>query len=50
MITLQPVTLARDGIRLEPLSLAHGPEVAEAVTDGELWKLWFTSEIGRAHV
>jgi RimJ/RimL family protein N-acetyltransferase len=43
MITLQPVTLARDGIRLEPLSLAHGPEVAEAVTDGELWKLWFTS-------
>ena len=43
MITLQPVTLVRDGIRLEPLSLAHGPEVAEAVTDGELWKLWFTS-------
>jgi N-acetyltransferase len=43
MITLQPVPLARDGIRLEPLSLAHGPEVAEAVTDGELWKLWFTS-------
>ncbi len=43
MISLHPVTLARDGIRLEPLSLAHGPEVAEAVTDGELWKLWFTS-------
>ena len=43
MITLQPVTLERDGIRLEPLVLAHGPDVAEAVTDGELWKLWFTS-------
>jgi RimJ/RimL family protein N-acetyltransferase len=43
MITLQPVTLERDGIRLEPLSLAHGPEVADAVTDGELWKLWYTS-------
>jgi len=43
MITLHPVMLERDGIRLEPLSLAHGPEVAEAVTDGELWKLWFTS-------
>jgi len=43
MITLQPVTLVRDGIRLEPLSLAHGPEVADAVTDGELWKLWYTS-------
>ena len=43
MITLHPVTLERDGIRLEPLSPAHGPEIAEAVTDGELWKLWFTS-------
>lgn len=43
MITLHPVTLERDGIRLEPLSLAHGPEIAEAVRDGELWKLWFTS-------
>ena len=43
MITLQPVILERDGIRLEPLVLAHGPDVAEAVTDGELWKLWFTS-------
>lgn len=43
MITLHPVTLERDGIRLEPLAPAHRPEVAEAVTDGELWKLWFTS-------
>ena len=42
MITLQPVTLERDGIRLEPLSLAHGPEIADAVTDGALWQLWFT--------
>jgi RimJ/RimL family protein N-acetyltransferase len=43
MITLHPVTLERDGIRLEPLSPAHGPEISEAVKDGELWKLWFTS-------
>ena len=43
MITLHPVTLEQDGIRLEPLTMAHGPEVAEAVTDGDLWKLWFTS-------
>jgi len=43
MIALQPVTLERDGIRLEPLSLAHGPEIADAVTDGALWQLWFTS-------
>jgi N-acetyltransferase len=43
MITLSPVTLERDGIKLEPLLLAHGPEIAEAVTDGALWQLWFTS-------
>lgn len=43
MITLEPVTLERDGIRLEPLSLAHGPELSEAVADGELWKLWYTA-------
>jgi RimJ/RimL family protein N-acetyltransferase len=43
MITLHPVTLERDGIRLEPLSPEHGPKISEAVKDGELWKLWFTS-------
>jgi RimJ/RimL family protein N-acetyltransferase len=43
MITLHPVTLERDGIRLEPLSPAHGPDLAEAVKDGELWNLWFTA-------
>jgi N-acetyltransferase len=43
MITLHPVMLERDGIRLEPLSLAHGPQISDAVKDGELWSLWFTS-------
>ena len=43
MIILHPVTLERDGIRLEPLSPDHGPGLAEAVNDGELWKLWFTA-------
>ena len=43
MITLHPVTLERDGIRLEPLLPDHGPGLAEAVADGELWKLWFTA-------
>ena len=43
MITLHPVTLERDGIRLEPLSPEHGPKIGEAVKDGELWKLWFTA-------
>jgi len=43
MITLSPVTLERDGIRLEPLSPDHASGLAEAVTDGELWRLWFTA-------
>src|SRR5579871_5064933 len=43
MITLHPVTLERDGIRLEPLSPDHGPGLSNAVSDGELWKLWFTA-------
>ena len=42
MITLHPVTLERDGVRLEPLTQDHAPGIAEAVKDGELWNLWFT--------
>jgi len=42
MISLLPVTLERDGIRLEPLTQDHAQGLAEAVKDGELWKLWFT--------
>ena len=42
MITLHPVTLERDGVRLEPLTQDHAAGIAEAVKDGELWKLWFT--------
>lgn len=26
-----------------PLTLAHAPALAEAVRDGELWKLWYTT-------
>ena len=29
--------------RLEPLSQAHREGLVEAVNDGELWKLWYTS-------
>jgi RimJ/RimL family protein N-acetyltransferase len=43
MISLHPVTLERDGIRLEPLTQDHAAGLAEAVKDGELWKLWFTA-------
>jgi len=39
----KPVTLERDGIRLEPLSPEHYDGLVAAASDGELWKLWFTS-------
>jgi RimJ/RimL family protein N-acetyltransferase len=42
MIQLEPVTLERNGIRLEPLSAKHSDEVVRAAADGELWNLWFT--------
>ncbi|MBL8311878.1 MAG: GNAT family N-acetyltransferase [Burkholderiales bacterium] len=37
------VTLERDGIRLEPLTLAHEPGIAAAAADGELWNIRVTS-------
>jgi hypothetical protein len=38
-----PVTLERNGVRLEPMSPEHAPGMEAAAADGELWKLWFTS-------
>ena len=38
-----PVTLRGEHARLEPLSPAHREGLVEAVQDGELWKLWYTS-------
>jgi N-acetyltransferase len=38
-----PVTLVGPHARLEPLSHAHLAGLTEAVKDGELWKLWYTS-------
>ena len=43
MISPKPVTLEKHGIRLEPLSPDHGDALVKAASDGELWKLWFTS-------
>jgi RimJ/RimL family protein N-acetyltransferase len=43
MITPAPITLEGYGVRLEPLSSAHGDELAAAATDGRLWELWFTT-------
>ncbi|NHN84716.1 GNAT family N-acetyltransferase [Acetobacter musti] len=38
-----PVILSGRYVRLEPLSVAHVPALADAVRDGELWKLWYTA-------
>ena len=43
MIHPKPVTLERDGIRLEPLSPEHYDGLVAAASDGKLWELWFTS-------
>ncbi len=40
---LEPLTLSGQFARLEPLSHAHHEGLVEAVKDGELWKLWYTS-------
>jgi N-acetyltransferase len=40
---LEPVTLRGPHARLEPLSQDHCDGLVEAVKDGELWKLWYTS-------
>jgi N-acetyltransferase len=39
----EPVTLSGPHARLEPLSPAHIDGLTEAVKDGELWTLWYTS-------
>jgi N-acetyltransferase len=40
---LNPVSLHGPHARLEPLSPNHCDGLTEAVKDGELWKLWYTS-------
>lgn len=36
------VTLSGTHARLEPLAPHHAGDLAEAVADGELWRLWYT--------
>ena len=43
MTFLRPVTLVGDLVRLEPLSPDHHDGLVEAVRDGELWDLPYTS-------
>ena len=38
-----PVTLNGDRVRLVPLAIEHHDELVAAVSDGELWNLWYTS-------
>jgi N-acetyltransferase len=40
---LEPVTLTGAHARLEPLALQHRDDLAAAVGDGDLWKLWYTA-------
>ena len=43
MIAVEPVTLAFNGVRLEPLDHGHADGLRAAARDGELWKLRITS-------
>ncbi len=42
-MSVAPVTLEGHGVRLEPLGHEHEAGLIAAASDGELWKLWFTS-------
>lgn len=43
MSQLEPITLHGGLVSLEPLSRRHHDGLVEAVRDGELWNLWYTS-------
>ena len=40
---IEPVTLTGEHATLEPLAHAHEAGLCAATSDGELWKLWYTS-------
>lgn len=43
MAWIDPVVLENDVVRLVPLEIAHCDALKEAVADGRLWELWFTT-------
>jgi RimJ/RimL family protein N-acetyltransferase len=43
VITIRPITLEGNGVRLEPLATTHESDIKSAVADGKLWELWFTA-------
>ena len=42
-MAVKPVTLTGRHVELIPLAHEHGAALAEAVRDGELWRLWYTA-------
>lgn len=42
-VWIEPLVLENEHVRLEPLAHAHAEALRAAASDGELWKLWFTS-------
>ncbi len=54
MISLSPVTLEGNGVRLEPLTLEHEKDIIAAASDGKLWELWYTAvpapELARQYI
>jgi RimJ/RimL family protein N-acetyltransferase len=40
---IEPVTLQGKHVLIEPLQADHRDEVIAAASDGELWKLWYTT-------
>lgn len=47
---LSPVTLTGRHATLKPLAQDHHDDLVEAVKDGELWKLWYTSVPAPEHM
>lgn len=45
MAFVEPVTLTGEHVIVEPLSRAHQEALRDAASDGELWKLWYTSVV-----
>jgi RimJ/RimL family protein N-acetyltransferase len=43
MSWLEPVTLRGAHVTLAPLAATHADDLIEAVNDGRLWELWYTS-------
>ena len=43
MVWPEDVILTGTHARLEPLTQSHCPALREAVADGELWRLWYTT-------